>query len=332
MGKVPILGKSEKTSVYLRKILGKIMRGNLGIILVLVVLVIVFRFFCPEFLSVVNIMNIGRQSAVIGIIAAGMTFVIVTAGIDLSVGATVAFSGVIVCLAIKSGIPWILASLIALLIAGGIGFVNGYISASLELPPLLITLGTMNMIRGLGYLITNGRPVWGLPESFSAISVSSIFKVPMPALILVIVYLFSYFILKKTVIGINIYAVGDNIEAARVSGIKVKKIQIFALTMCGILAGLSGIVTASRLFSGQPMAGMGYELDAIASVVLGGTSLMGGQGSVWGSLIGAMIIGVMHNGLNLMGVSPYLQIILVGSIIVLAVVFDKMRSYFAVLK
>jgi len=319
--------KSSENINFLKvNIFEKLLSGNLGIILILVLLIIVFWALNPQFTSVTNIMNIGRQTAVIAIIAAGMTFAILIAGIDLSVGAIVAMAGVAAALMMKMGLSWILASIIGVLVGALVGLFNGAITAAFELPPLLVTLGCMNIIRGLAYVITNGRPVWGLPDSFANFAAGNILLIPTPIVIMIVVYIISWFILKKTVFGINVYAVGDNIEAARLSGINVKKVQLMALMYTGLFTGVAGIITASRLFSGQPMVGQGYELDAIAAVVLGGTSLAGGEGNIWGSLVGAIIIGVIHNGLNLIGMSPYIQIVLIGVIIVLAIIFDRIRK------
>jgi len=258
-----------------------------------------------------------------------MTFVILLGGIDLSVGSVVAFTGIIAAgFQVKWGGSLFLSIVIPLLIGGGIGFLNGFISTKGGLHPFIVTLGTMSIFRGATLLVAKGRPISGMSKSFRFIGAGMIGPIPFPVILFLGSVIIAAIILRRTVFGRYIYAIGGNQEAALLSGIRVDRYKISAFTILGFLSALSGLILTSRLNSGELVAGEGYELDVIASVVIGGTSMMGGEGGVYGTLIGALLIGVISNGLNLLGVQPYWQMIVRGSIIILAVLMDKMKRRF----
>jgi inositol transport system permease protein len=286
------------------------------------------------FLKFRNIVNVLRQSAVIGIIACGVTFAIITGGIDLSSGSLVAMIGVISALVAREiyGLPAILAVLTAMglgLLAGGI---NGTLTAKAHIPPFIATLGMMTIARGVGFLITNGRPVDNLTQSYQFLGQGTIlnfgqnFFIPIPVLIFLAVVLVSHFLLSRTRFGKYTYALGGNEQAAYICGVNVDRQKIFVYAYAGFLTSIAAVVLTARVSAGQPSAGIMYELDAIASAVIGGTSLQGGIGTIGGTVVGTLIIAVMNNGLDLMGVSSYWQQILKGLIIIGAVVIDTMRN------
>ena len=285
------------------------------------------------FLKFRNIVNVLRQSSVIGIIALGVTFVIITEGIDLSSGSLVAMIGVISAMAAREayGLPVFLPVLVALglgVLAGGI---NGTLTAKAKIPPFIATLGMMTSARGVGYLVTNGRPVDNLSETFQWIGQGSIlnlgenFFIPIPVLIFVVMAIISHFLLSSTRFGKYTYALGGNEQAAYICGVNVERQKILVYTYAGLMTSIAAIVLTARVSSGQPSTGIMFELDAIASAVIGGTSLQGGIGTIGGTVIGTLIIAVMNNGMQLMGVSSYWQEITKGIIIVVAVVIDTMR-------
>jgi len=284
------------------------------------------------FLKYRNIVNVLRQSAVIGIIACGVTFIIITGGIDLSSGSLVAMIGVLVAMMARAEYGWpLIVPIIGGLALGALaGGINGTLIAKTKIPPFIATLGMMTVARGVGFLITNGRPIDNLSEKFMVIGQGSIFEVgkfflPIPVIILAAVAGGSHFLLSNTRFGKNTYALGGNEQAAYICGISVDKAKILIYAYAGLLTSISAIVLTSRVSSGQPSTGLMYELDAIAGTVIGGTSLSGGIGTIGGTVIGVLIIGVMNNGLDLLGVSSYWQQILKGLIIVTAVVIDTMR-------
>ena len=308
----------------------------------LVFLFIVFAAVSPHFLTLNNVMTIGLQTSTIAFIGIGATCVILTGGIDLSIGSVVALSGVVSALSAKAGFPVPISLLIGILTGGFCGFLCGIFVTKLLLPPFIATLGMMMMARGVALFITNAAPVSGLPESYSVLGNGSFFKVmeigpngfpnvtfpgiPYPVVLMVILALMFTFVLRKMQIGRYLYAIGSNEDAARLSGIKADRVKVFAYITSGALAGLAGIVLASRLVTAQPNGGVMYELDAIASAVVGGTSLMGGVGTIPGTMIGAFIIGVLRNGLNMNGVSFFVQQIIIGGVIVITVAFDQLRQ------
>ncbi len=306
-----------------------ILWDRIGILLAFIVVCILFGILTPVFFNPLNILNVIRQVSIIGVIAVGMTFVILLGGIDLSVGSVVAFTGIIAAgFQVKWGGSLFLSIVIPLLIGGGIGFLNGFISTKGGLHPFIVTLGTMSIFRGATLLVAKGRPISGMSKSFRFIGAGMIGPIPFPVILFLGSVIIAAIILRRTVFGRYIYAIGGNQEAALLSGIRVDRYKISAFTILGFLSALSGLILTSRLNSGELVAGEGYELDVIASLVIGGTRMMGGEGGVYGTLIGALLIGVISNGLNLLGVQPYWQMIVRGSIIILAVLMDKMKRRF----
>ena len=292
----------------------------------LLVLITIVTILSPSFLSTKNIFNILRQTSVNGIIAAGMTFVILTGGIDLSVGSILAISGAVCASLLASGQNIIIAVLAALIIGAMVGFLNGFIITKGKLQPFIANLATMTILRGLTLVYTDGKPITlgsgDLAIKFGQIGGGKIFGIPTPALIMILVFAICTFVLKNTQMGRYTYALGSNEEATKLSGLNTDKIKIAVYTISGILASVAGIIITSRLFSAQPTAGDGYELDAIAAVVLGGTSLTGGKGKITGTIIGALIIGVLSNALNILDVSSYYQMMVKGAVILVAVLLD----------
>jgi ribose transport system permease protein len=293
----------------------------------LVLLSLVMTIFSNQFLTQNNILNILRQVSINGIIAVGMTFVILTSGIDLSVGSVMAFSGTLMAgVMVKMGWNPVLAIGVALALGAIFGLINGVLISYAKMPPIIVTLAMMEIPRGLALLYTGGYPLSGISQNFAFIGRGYFLGIPMPVIIMIFIYLIAYVLLNYLPFGRYIYAIGGNEEAVSLSGIKVKKFKTIAYVISGITAALSGIVITSRLMSGQPMAGDGFELDAIASVVLGGTDINGGRGSIVGTFVGALIMGVLSNGLNLLGVSPYVQRVFKGLIILFAIYFSSKKE------
>ncbi len=269
-------------------------------------------------------MDILRQISVIGILAVGQTVVIITAGIDLSVGSILALSAVMAASFAHPGqYPLIVPLIVGL--AGGLicGTINGVLIAKSRLAPFIVTLGMMTAARGMALVYTSGRPVFNLSNGYDTIGTGYLFGIPLPVVIFIIVILFGVFTMRYTRFGRYVYAVGGNEMAAKASGINTDRILIAVYILQGVLAGVAGIVLSSRVMSASPSLGEGYELDAIAAAVIGGTSLMGGIGTISGTVVGALIIGVMNNGLDMLNVSSYWQLIVKGAIIVFAVFLDK---------
>ncbi len=295
--------------------------------IVLIVIVIAMSIARPEFLSSDNILNVLRQIAVNAVLAFGMTFVIITGGIDLSVGSILAVSGVFAAGFMKNGMPIFPSCIIGILLAGLLGFINGLTISKFKVPPFVITLAMMTIGRGIAYVYTDGRPIVDLNENFLVLGRGRFLDlIPWPIIVMLLVMGATALLLNKTKYGRYVYALGGNEEAARVSGININKIKTIVYTVNGLLAGLAGVVLASRINSGQPQAGVSYELDAIAAVVIGGTSLSGGVGTIQGTLLGALIIGVINNSLNLLGVNQYYQMIVKGLVIALAVIVDVVSA------
>jgi len=298
-------------------------RENLGIIIGLLVMSIIITVVNPIFLTQANFLNIMRQITTNLYLALAMTMVIILAGIDLSVGSNIALSGVVTAVSIAIlGMPLPVAVLMGLGMGVLIGAINGYFAATTKIPPFIITLAMMNVARGFAFIITEGAPVRVMDDAFNFIGAGFVGDIPISVIYLIIFIFICYFIMNKSKLGRHIYAVGGNLDAARFSGINVKRIKFFAYTFSGFMSGFAGVVLASRMFSGQPLAGTGAELDAIAAVVLGGTSMSGGIGKIGGTVIGALIIGVLNNGLNLMGVSTFWQDVVKGIVILAAVYAD----------
>jgi len=300
----------------------------------LVVLCIVLSILSDKFFTAENGLNVLRQIAVNICIATGMTLIVLTAGIDLSVGSILALCGAITAGLLKNGIEMpasntfigftLLGAIVAGLLAGFIlGWFNGLTITKFNVPPFVATLAMLTIARGFTMLYTKGHPISNLGGSFAIIGTGWWLGIPVPVFIAAFVVLVAVFITQKTKIGRYIYAIGGNEQAAKLSGINIKKVKITVYAIAGALAALGGIIVTSRLDSAQPNAGISYELDAIAAVVIGGTSLSGGKGSVWGTVMGAVIIGVLNNGLVLLNVSPFWQQVVKGSVILLAVIIDK---------
>jgi ribose transport system permease protein len=290
----------------------------------LLILVIVLSFMSPYFLTIPNILNIIRQVSIIAIVSFGMTMVILTGGIDLSVGSMLAFAGAISAgMMVNSGFNVFLAILIGLAAGTALGFFNGLAVAKAKLPAFIVTLAMMTVARGFTLIYTDGRPISGFNETFRFFGAGYLGRIPIPVVIMFMFLIVIYVLLKKTPLGRYIYAIGGNETATKLSGINTDKIKIAVYALNGFLAAVSGIILTSRLNSAQPMAGEGYELDAIAAVVLGGTSLSGGSGTVIGTIVGALIIAVLNNGLNLLNVSSFYQLVAKGAVILLAVFLDR---------
>jgi ribose transport system permease protein len=289
-------------------------------------LVTTFMIFASDnFLTGANLENIVRQVSINAIIAVGMTCVILTGGIDLSVGPVMALSGTLTAGLLVAGVPAPLAIGAGLVIGAGFGVGNGLLVAYLHMPPIIVTLATMGIARGLGLLYTDGYPISGLPEWFSFFGRGTVLGIQVPILIMVITYALAWVMLQQTRIGRYVYAIGGNEEAVRLSGVRAARFKLLVYAISGFTAALAGLVLASRLMSGQPNAGASFELDAIAAVVLGGASIAGGRGVILGTLVGAMLLGVLNNGLNMLGVSPYVQSVIKGGIILLAIFISRQR-------
>ena len=294
-----------------------------GIFIAFLLLVVVLSFLSDSFLTVGNLLNIARQVSINAIIAAGMTLVILTAGIDLSVGSVLAFSGAIIAGLLSAGQPLLVGIAAGLLLGAVLGLVNGLIVTRGGVQPFIATLGMLTIARGATLVYTDGRPITGLPDAFVWLGAGDVGRIPVPVIIMALVFVAAYVVLTQTVLGRYIYAIGGNEEAARLSGVNVTLYKTLAYVLSGVLAATSGIILTARLNSAQPTAGGGYELDAIAAVVLGGTTLAGGEGSITGTLLGAFIIGVLNNGLNLLNVSSFYQQVVKGVVILLAVLLDR---------
>lgn len=308
----------------------------------LILLVIFFSVTNDYFFTSNNIMTVGLQTSTIALIGIGATCVILTGGIDLSTGSVVALSGVAAAMIVNAGVPVPLGMVLGILVGGICGLVNGILVTQMKLPPFIATLGMMMVARGLALYVTNAAPVSGMPESFVALGNGALFKIieegpnglpkvvfagiPYPVIIMIFITVLFTFALTKLKVGRYIYAIGSNEEAARLSGIKTNIVKIYAYVASGLLSGLTGVILASRLVTAQPNGGVAYELDAIASAVVGGTSLMGGVGTIPGTLIGSFIIGVLRNGLNMNGVSSFVQMIVIGLVIIVAVSLDQLRQ------
>lgn len=301
---------------------------NLGNLIALVILIVFVSLMNGAFLQPTNLLNLMRQLIINGFIALGMTFVILTGGIDLSVGSTLAITSAVFAGLLQNGIGILPAILIALVIGFGLGLINGILITKGKLAPFIVTLATMTIFRGLTLVYTEGRPIPGPKEDFlfKFLGKGTVFGIPFPVILFAIVFIILWIILNKTPFGRKIYAVGGNEKASFISGINIDKVKTWVYIISALMAVLSGLVLTSRLNSAQPTAGTAYEMDAIAAVVLGGTSMSGGSGSLTGTLIGILILGVLNNGLNLLGVSSFYQQIVKGIVILVAVLIDRKRN------
>lgn len=309
-----------------------------GIVFVLALMIVVISLRQPEFLSTVNIFNVLTQSSIFGIMAIGLTFVIISRGIDLSVGSVLALSGVVMASVSQvsgaagklfPGIPMmpLAASLAAALVIGGLcGAFDGWLVAKTSIPPFIATLGMMNIARGLALIYTGGKPVSNLNPSFGAIGGNAFGFLPVPVIIWIVVVVIAWVLLNNTSFGKSVFAIGANSSAAEVSGIHVSRNLILIYMISGLMAGLAAFVFAGRTLSIHPGAATGYELTAIAATTIGGTSQTGGIGTIWGAVVGTLVLGVLQNGLTLMGVHAYWQQVIEGTIIVVAVIVDMRKN------
>lgn len=304
------------------------LKSNVGIIIVMLIIMIGLTFLTPNFMTFNNVISVLRQISNNVYLALGMTLVIILGGIDLSVGSIVAMSGTItVGLMVNNNMPIPAAILIGLVLGALVGFVNGGIVAMFNVPAFIVTLATMNIAKGIAYIYTGGQSTRITDDAFAMLGTGYLFGIiPLPVVYMIILVVVFIILLGKTKFGTYVYALGGNRESARLSGVPIKKIEVLVFTISGLLAAFAGIVLASRMYSGQPTAGDGYEMDAIAACVLGGVSMSGGVGRISGTVFGAIVIGVISNGLNLMGVSSFWQLVVKGIIILAAIILDSRKD------
>lgn len=298
-----------------------------GAFIALALLIIGISIASPEFRTGSNFLSLLRQSSINGLIAFGMTCVILTDGIDLSVGSVLALSTALCAGMITAGVPAGLAMILALVIGAALGVVSGLLVTKGRLQPFIATLITMTVYRGLTMIFTDGKPISNLGDSFvlKLVGKGNLFRIPIPVILLILIFLVFFFMLTKTTFGRKVYATGSNWKCAQLVGVNISKTKIIVYGISGLMAALSGLILLSRLSSAQPTLGTGYELDAIASVALGGTSMSGGRGKIQGTLVGVLIIAVLNNGLNILGVSSYYQDVVKGLVILIAVLADRKR-------
>ena len=309
---------SHKFSMFIRKY------GN---VFVIIALIIIFTLLNPIFLSVYNFMNIVRQIAMVGIISVGFTFVLIGGGLDLSVGAQIAFMNVCVATMITNwGFPPIISVIIGLLLTTLIGLFNGFVISRTSIPPLIATLAMQTILRGAGYLISGGYPIYGIPEGIKYLGQGYLFGViPIPGLILIVIVLLGVFLLNKTYLGRHFYALGSNAEATCLAGINVHLTRTVTYAILGLLTGLAGLIMLGRLGSAQPNIATNYEMNALTACVIGGVSINGGKGTVFGALLGAIVIGILNNGMSLAGANEYWQMVITGSVLLAVVLFDSLN-------
>lgn len=293
-----------------------------GIVLILLLLILIFSIASSNFFSFGTVTTILRQVSIIGIISVGAGFVILTSGIDLSVGSIACISSLTAALLLKAGFSIPVSIIITLLIAICYGIFSGCLVAYFKMSPLIATLGMMTALRGAGYLITDGLPVYGFGPGLSPFGRGYLLGIPYPVILMAVVFIIGIFILSRTPIGRHIYGVGGNEEASRLSGVNVNFVKIFCYAFCAFLSGVAGLVLLSRTNSGQPAAGVGYEMDAITAVVLGGISLMGGQGRLALVIIGVLIMGVLSTGMLMCNINDYVQQVVKGLVLIAAVAFS----------
>jgi ribose/xylose/arabinose/galactoside ABC-type transport system permease subunit len=298
-----------------------------GIVFILLILIAVFGIGTSTFFAVSNFINILRQITVLTIITIGMSFVLISGGIDLSVGAQLSFIGVVTAtLFTKHGVNPMFACLIGIIIGTCVGVLNGLFISNTKVPPLIATLATQQILTGLGYIISAGKPIYGLDASVKFIGQGYIGFLPFPSIIMIICIIMGLFILNKTYIGRSFYVIGNSEEVGRLSGIKTKSVKTIAFGLCGMLSGIAAIIMMSRINSGSPTVGKGFEMDVLTAAVLGGVSVAGGEGKLFGAVVGALIIGVLSNGLIIMNISEYYQMVIKGLVLALAVAFDSIKN------
>ena len=296
---------------------------QLGTLAGLALLVILLTVLSPHFLTGSNLLNVLEQTSINAVIAVGMTFVILSGGIDLSVGSLVALSGVALAGALRADLPLPVALLAGLATGAAAGLVNGLLITRGKLPPFIATLGMMSVARGLTLFVTDGRPISGFDAGFRTLATGRVLGIPASVLLAGALYVVAHLVLTRTRFGLYVYAIGGNEEATRLSGVGVRFHKTMVYALAGLMSAVAAVILTARLNSAQPIAGMMYELDAIAATVIGGTSLLGGSGSIGGTLIGALIMGVLRNGLNLLGISSFLQQVVIGLVIIAAVLVDS---------
>ena len=302
--------------------------STFGVFLILFILCAILSIAATStFLTTSNLLSVFRQISFISIAAIGVTLVIITGGIDLSLGSVYGLSGVACAIAMVNWQLGVIPGILFGVAVGGLcGLINGALVTKVNFPPFIATLGMMSAARGVAYGITNGYPIYGLSKSFKTMGQDSFLGIPIPILVMLCIAVIVAFFLRKTTTGRRIYAIGGNEEASRVSGVDTVKVKLFVYIVCGMLAGFAGILTASRLGTAQPAAGLGLELNAIAAVIIGGASLSGGVGNIAGPVMGAAIMGVLNNAITLLGINAYWQNAVIGTVIILAIMFDKVRT------
>lgn len=302
-----------------------IVRNNLGIIGALLILIIVFSLASPYFLKVDNLSNVLQQISMLMVCSVGMTFVILAGGIDLSIGAILGMSGGIIAFLMTTvQMNFLLAILLGLLCGTLMGVINGLLITGFSIPPFIVTLATSQIIRGIVFMLTGGQSIYGFPDNFRMLG-RSVFGFPVPVIIMILMIILGAFILYVTKLGRYIYAIGGNDHACYLSGLNVKKLKIFVYGFAGFCATVAAIIMSSRMNAAAPTAGQNYELNSIAAVVIGGTSMSGGEGKISGTIIGALIIGVINNGMNLLNISQGMQMVIIGVVMIAAVVMDTLR-------
>jgi len=294
-----------------------------GLVLSFLLLCLVLSLLSDRFLTASNLLNVLRQATINGIIAVGMTYVILTAGIDLSVGSVLALATVVAADLMQAGHPVPVGVLAGLGVGTLLGLINGFIIARAGIPPFVVTLGMMTVARGLALTYTQGRPITGLPAGFTFLGAGFLGPIPIPIVLFAIVFGLGYVVLSRTVLGEWVYALGDNPVAARLAGLPTRRVTALVYVISGFLSALAGLILVARLNSAQPTAGLGFEFDAIAAVVVGGTSFAGGEGGLFGTLLGVLIIQVLNNGLNLLNVSPLWEGVVKGVVIAAALLLHR---------
>ncbi len=308
---------------FIKKIFGY---RESGVVMALLLLFLVFALTSDVFITAKNLLNITRQVSVNALIAIGMTFVIVTGGIDLSVGSVVALGGIISSsMMVDLHLPVWVAILAGILVGTFTGLINGVLITYMNMPAFVTTLGTMTMLRGVGYIYTQGYPIYNLPKAFKQIGQGHLRSIPIATLILLAVAIIAYLILRRTVFGRHIYSIGGNKEASKLMGVHVNTVQLLTYVLCGTITGIAAIVQTARLGSGMPTIGTGYESDAIAAAVIGGTAMAGGSGTIPGTILGTLLLGVLSNGLGLLDVDSYVMQVISGAVVIIAVMIDEMR-------
>ncbi|RKF13709.1 ABC transporter permease [Alginatibacterium sediminis] len=297
------------------------------IFIALVVLIVAFSLLSDSFLSKINLLNILRQVSIIGICAVGMTMVILTGGIDLSVGSMIGVSGMACALMLQAGIPPVLAVFLTLVMGLGFGGITGLLINKIHIPPLIATLGLMTALRGVAYILNGGLPIYGIPESVKFLGQGWVFGIPFPVILMIAVFVLGYVLLNKTAFGRHLYGTGGNEEASRLSGVNVEKLKTKVYLLAFFLSTFAGIVLMARVNSGQPRGGTGYEMDIITAVVLGGVSIMGGSGRLMGVIAGVMIMGVLSNGMILLNIDEYVQWVVKGLVLLVAVGLDQLSNH-----